>query len=164
MPSWDLFLSLFFVVGVGYGLVLQRDRSVTTLLSTYVALVISQTWAGPISDFLNGNKALFKIYISGKVSPFAITAALFVLFIVLVAQKSGLKSGRASSLSSFEILVYSFFSTALIISTVLSFMPSAELNNMLVQSRLATLLIQYHNLFLLLPPILVIIFGVRRGE
>lgn len=163
MPSWDLFLSLFFVVGIGYGLVLQRDKAVTTLLATYVALVIAETWAEPLFQFFNGNKAIFNVYVSGKVSPFALTAGLFVVFIVLIAQKSGLKT-RSINMTAFEILVFSFFSTALIISTVLSFMPSGDLNNMVAHSKIATYLIQYHKLLVVLPPIAVIIFGIRRGE
>lgn len=164
MPSWDLFLTIFFIIGVGYGLVLQRERAVTTLLATYVALVISQTWAKPLYEFLSGNKAIFKIYVSGKMSPFSVTAFLFILFIILVSQKSGLKSARSESLSSFEILLFSFFSTGLIIVTILSFMPEADLNSLLNASKIARLIMRFHDLWILLPPLSVIIFGIRRGE
>ncbi len=136
----------------------------TTLLATYVALVISSTWAKPIYDFLNGNKAIFKIYVSGRVSPFSITAALFVIFIILVAQKSGLKSSRSESLSNFEVLVFSFFSTGLIIATILSFMPEADLKNLEAGSKIARMIMKYHNLWVLLPPLSVIVFGIRRGD
>lgn len=164
MPSWDLFIGLFFVVGVGYGLVLQRDRSVTTLLSAYVALIVAETWAVPISDFLNGNKAILNVYIAGRVSPFGITAGLFVVFIILLAQKSGLRSGRVNNMTSFEILLFSFFSTAIIIATILSFMPADQLAGILAQSKLATLLTKYHTPLIIVPPMAVIFFGVRRGE
>ena len=164
MPSWDLFIGLFFVVGIGYGLVLQRDRSVTTLLSAYVALIVAQTWAVPISDFLNGNKAILNVYIAGRVSPFGITAGLFVVFIILLAQKSGMRSGRSSNMGSFEILLFSFFSTAIIIATILSFMPADQLANILAQSKLATMLTRFHTPLIIVPPMAVIFFGIRRGE
>jgi len=145
-------------------LVLQRERVSATLLATYVALVIAQTWAKPIYEFLNGNRAIFKIYIAGRVSPFSITAALFVIFVILIAQKSGLKSARSESLSNLEVLVFSLCSTALIIATILSFMPQEDLGRILEASKIARLLLRYHNLLIVLPPLLIILFGIRRGD
>ncbi len=143
---------------------LQRDRAVTTLFATYVALLVAETWSKPITDFLAGDRTIFHVYVAGKLSPFSIMAALFVGLIILLAQKSGLKSGRVSSLSSFEVAFFSLCSTVLLIAALLQFMSAGQLSQILAQSKIAAAILQYKNLVLLLAPLAVIIFGARRGE
>ena len=64
VPTWDLFLILFFIIGVAYGFILQRDKTVITLISVYVALVITQVLTLPIQEFFAGPIIIFRrVYI-----------------------------------------------------------------------------------------------------
>ena len=50
-PSWDLAIAVFFLIGMTFGYILQREKIVATLLSVYVALVVTQIFAGNVFEF-----------------------------------------------------------------------------------------------------------------
>lgn len=164
LPSWDLFLGLFFVINLAYGLILQRDKVLLTLISIYVAIVITQHFSAPLQQFFIGDKTVFGgIWIKSSASPFIIKTALFILTIVVLTTKSGLGGGgvKRGSLSPLEVIVYSLFSSALIITTVLSFLPETDRNAFLEQSKLAKTIMSYQLWWLALPPISLIVTGLR---
>src|SRR3990167_4656595 len=89
-PSCDLFITIFFIVGIAYGMMLQRERAVVTLVTIYVALVITQLLTDPVSQFFVGEKTIQSFFITSKASPFTIQSGLFIGTIVLLSTKSGL--------------------------------------------------------------------------
>src|SRR6476661_277846 len=125
LPSWDLFITLFFIIGLAYGFILQRDRIVATLMSVYAALVVSQLLVDPVGQFFQGDKTIFnQIWIRSNTSPFTIHLALFVGIIVLLSAKGGMVGTKGRGVMSHaEVLVYSALTTALIVSSIFSFMP-----------------------------------------
>lgn len=164
-PSWDLLLTVFFIIGIAYGMMLQREKSVVTLISAYVALVLTQLLSGPVGQFFTGERAIASFFISQDVSPFAIQAVLFVVLLVLVSTKSGLAGdgGSGGLLSPLEVFSYSFLSTALIASTLLSYMPEATRATIVGQSSMASFLMQYQTYWLLLPVVAILFFGWNRN-
>ena len=162
-PSWDLFITIFFIVGIAYGMMLQRERAVVTLVTIYVALVITQLLTDPVSQFFVGEKTIQSFFITSKASPFTIQSGLFIGTIVLLSTKSGL-SGESGSglLSPLEVFAYSVFNTALIATTILSYLPDASRNAIIEQSKMASFLAHYHTWWLLLPVVAVIFFGWNR--
>ncbi|KKQ73417.1 MAG: hypothetical protein US94_C0034G0005, partial [Berkelbacteria bacterium GW2011_GWB1_38_5] len=58
-PSWDLAIVVFFLIGIAFGYILQREKIVATLLSVYVALVVTQVFSGNVLSFFQGDKTLF---------------------------------------------------------------------------------------------------------
>lgn len=165
LPSWDLFITLFFIIGLAYGFILQRERIVATLMSVYAALVVSQLLVEPVGQFFKGDKTLFnQIWIRSDTSPFTIHLALFVGIIVLLSAKGGLAGSRTRGtvMSHFEVLVYSALNTALVVSSVFSFLPEPTRQAYATSSRLVGFLINHGNLWLGLPVAALIFFGFQR--
>ena len=162
-PSWDLIIALFFIITIAYGFILQRDKTVITLISVYVALVVVQILTGPIQDFFAGDRTIFgQIFIKSSASPFTIRTVIFAGVIALVSAKSGLASKGENSISSIEIFGYSFLNAALILSSVFYFMPDATRETYASMSRIANFVISYHNWWVVLPLILLVVMGWKR--
>src|SRR3990167_91994 len=165
MPSWDLIITLFFIVAIAYGFILQRDKTVVTLISVYVALVVVQVFAGNLQDFFAGEKTILgQLFIKSSASPFTIKTLLFAAVIALVSAKSGLSSKGESSISPLEIFGFSFLNAALIISSIFSFMPEGTQAAYSGSSRLASFIINYHVWWIILPVVLLIVTGWKRND
>lgn len=167
VPSWDLFITLFFIVAIGYGFILQRDKVVTTLLSIYTAIVVSGVAAEPVRLFFAGDKTLGnQVWVKSSASPFTIQAIVFIAVIVLVSAKSGLSGkGTRGMLSPLELVVYSCLNAALILSSIFSFMGPAQSQAFAESSRMANLIINHHTLWVIFPIIfLVATGGIRRSS
>lgn len=160
-PSWDLFITIFFIVGIAYGMMLQRERAVVTLMTIYVALVVTQLLADPVGRFFIGEKTINSFFIDSNVSPFTVQAGLFVATLILVSSKGGLKGERQGNglLAPVAVLTYSFLNTALISTTLISYLPEASRTEFLAQSSMASFLAAHHLYWLLLPIIALIFFG-----
>lgn len=162
VPSWDLFITLFFIIGIAYGFVLQREKVVVTTISTYAAIVVTQLFGATVQQFFQGDKTIFgQIFVRANTTPFTIQIALFAAVIALLSAKAGLSGGKGKGMMSpLEIIVHSFLSTALILSTILTFMPLEEQQNITAQSNLAAKLINMHNLWVILPIIALVASGI----
>lgn len=163
-PSWDLFIMLGFVALVAYGFLLQRDRAVVTMISIYVALIITAVLVGPAQDFFSGEKALFnQVFIRGNTNAFTIQAGIFLVTVALLSTKSGIE-GHGSSSSVFEMFGFSVLNAALIISTILLYMDPAKRDTVMQASKLARMLIQYHTWILVLPAIFLVFTGWNKSH
>lgn len=126
-PSWDVFIILFFVVGaILYGFSLGRDRVIVILISIYMALAVVNTM--PFIGDLVKNTPLdqFSIF---RMSSFVVV--FMVLFFLM--SRSALLSTVASSDSSgswWQVMLFSFLHTGLLISITLSFLPDGAAKNL----------------------------------
>lgn len=120
VPTWDLFILLFFIVGaLLYGLSLGRDRVIVILVSVYMALaVVSNTPA--LSGFnltlnLNDNSVL-------RITVFL---GIFVVLFFLLSRSALLKTIGASGApgSWWQTILFSVLQVGLLISITLSFLP-----------------------------------------
>lgn len=163
VPTWDLFITLFFVVVVGYGVILQREKIIATLVSTYVALAVATVWGDTVYNFFHGNAILFnQFWIRSNLSEFSIKALLFAIVIVLLTVKGdfAVTMGKAEGLmSSVFVFLYSFFNAGLIASSVLNFLPAASKASIVAQSHLAQSIVHYEVAWIVIPAILMIIGG-----
>ncbi len=156
-PSWDLVITLMFVIGITYGFIMLRDRILVMLLSLYAGNVIANALSEPIHKFFNGDIALLnKLWVQSSISPFAIKALLFVAVILVFSAKSGL-TGKRTNLSFFELGIYSFLSVCIGLATIFSFMEPDKLQAFTAASKLVTLVVNHHTLWFIAP---VIILGV----
>jgi hypothetical protein len=164
LPSWDLFISLFFIIGLAYGFILQREKIVATLMSVYAALVVSDLLVAPVGQFFKGDKTILnQIWIRSDTSPFTIHLALFIGIIVLLSAKGGIGSARGRGIMShLEVLVYSALNTTLIVSSIFAFLPEPTRDMYATSSKLAAFAIQKHDLWLLLPIAAMVFFGFQR--
>ncbi len=164
LPSWDLFITLFFIIGLAYGFILQREKIVSTMMSVYAALLVSQILVDPVGQFFKGDKTIFnQIWIRSDTSPFTIRLALFIVIIVLLSAKGGISSARGrGAISHFEVLIYSALNTSLIVSSIFAFLPEPTRDAYAASSKLAGFLVQYHDYWLLLPVAALVFFGFQR--
>lgn len=162
VPSWDLFITLFFIIGIAYGFMLQREKVVVTTIATYAAIVVTQIFGDTVQQFFQGDKTILgQIFIRANTTPFTIQIGLFVAVIALISAKAGLSGGKGKGMMSpLEIIGHSFLGTALILSTILSFMPIEEQQSIMAQSNLAAKLINMHNIWVILPIIGLIASGI----
>lgn len=165
-PTWDLFITLFFIIGVGYGFILQREKVVVTLVASYVALVVTQVLMPLFQQFFAGDKTLFNsIYLKANASPFVIQTALFAVLVVLLTVRSGLTGHKTRGfLIPLEVLAYSALNSALIVATVLTFLPEDRQASLAATSKVAKFLMAYHTWWLVLPAILLVVTGFRHAR
>lgn len=167
LPTWDLFLTLFFIIGIAYGLILQKDKTILTLISIYVALVVVNALAPTIQSLLTGEETIMgQVFIRSDASPFTVKIILFILIVALVSTKSGLSGEKASGLlSPIELFAYSFATTALTASSIFNFMPDATKSEFAASSNFANIIIQYNVWWVILPVVLLIVSGfIHKGK
>jgi len=162
LPSVDVFIGLFFLFGVAYGFIFQRDKIVTTLCSVYIGIVIASSFSETIFNFFNGNTVIAnQLWIRGNASTSTIAIVLLLAstFLISGVLKTGKKSEESSSI---EIILYSAMAVALILSSILKFLPQATLDSYISSSIGAKYLYQYHTFFVIFPPIMLIFLNWRK--
>jgi len=123
-PSWDLIVLLFFIIGaLFYGMAMGRSRIVVILMSIYITLAIANSvpWENFIKGSISVNNAL------------VLQAGVFlILLIVLFFLISRSAVGRVVGDSGgkwWHIILFSFLQVGLLISVIMSFLPSYFLSN-----------------------------------
>lgn len=166
LPTWDLFITLFFIIAVAFGFILQRDKVVLTTIAIYVALIVTQTLTIPILQFFSGDRAfLNQVFIKGINNAFAIQTIVFAIVITIVTTKSGLEGkGSSGILSPIELLAYSFLNAALIMSSIFFFMTEEIRQSFAATSKLANFIISHHTWWVVLPVMLLVALGIKRGD
>lgn len=162
-PSWDLAITVFFLMGIAFGYILQRDKIVATLLSVYVGLIITQAVSGNIQSFIQGESTFSNMWIRSNANPFTVRAVIFIAVIMLVSAKSGISAGRSKGLlSPIEVIIYSIFTSGLILSSLFYFMPAESREAFVMSSRMAKLVINNYVWWIVLPIIFMIVAGFFR--
>lgn len=120
VPTWDLFILLFFIIGaLLYGLSLGRDRVIVILVGVYMSLaVVSNTPALTnlnLSFHINDNYVL-------KISFFL---GIFIVLFFLLSRSALLKTigGSNAPGSWWQTIVFSILQVGLLISITLNFLP-----------------------------------------
>jgi len=168
-PSWDLLLTVFFIVSIGYSFVLQRDKVIVTLLAIYAGMVIASIVGAPLQQFFAGDKTIAnQLFIRANTNSFTIQAGVFVVTTVLVSLRAGIgRSSSRSVLSTFELAIFSFLNTALILTAIFSFMDLTTREHFLASSRIARIFIS-HQMWWMIAPIIALVatggLGGRRSN
>lgn len=118
VPTWDLFILIFFVsVGVLFAFTLGKARVLFVLLSLYVGLAIASSLPfitkETSSKFHLGSVAALKIVVF-----IVCVVVLFILF-----SRMGALSSFSGKINPLVILLFSFLQVGLLISILLSFLP-----------------------------------------
>lgn len=167
-PSWDLLLGVFFIVSIGYSFVLQRDKVIVTLLAIYAGIVIASVVGGPLQGFFNGDKTVANsLFIRANASPFSVQTGLFFITTIIISVRSGLsgRGGARGALSPFELGLFSFLNSALILAAVFSFMSPEAVKEFATNSRIANLIIDKQSWWFVAPIIaLIATGGLSKGR
>ncbi|MEW6610292.1 MAG: hypothetical protein AB1352_01520 [Patescibacteria group bacterium] len=119
-PSWDVFILLFFLVGVFlYGIALGRNKVIIILLSLYFSLAIFE-----VSSFIRSASTTFF-----HDSPYGALFTFFILFLltfIVVGQSGAGKSLASDSVGSFwQTILFSILQVGLTISIALILLPTS---------------------------------------
>ncbi len=165
-PSWDLFTVLFLIITIGYGFMMQRERIVVTMVAAYIGIVFSQLFWPAIHSFFQGdNPLLGKYFVHGNFNQTQIQMALFLVTMLLVATKAGIDAERGEGwLSPLELLLISALTGALILATVVGYLPADAQHTLANQSRFVSYLVQHHDLWILAPAAALVALGFKRGR
>lgn len=162
LPSWDVFIGIVFLLGIGYGFILRREKTITTLCASYIALVIATNFSQTIFDFFNGNKMLVnQLWVRSNAPLSTITIIIFLLSIFLISGAINSSMNKAGEISPIEVAVYSALNVAFIISSVLFFFSPEVRLHIIQSSRAANILYNFHTFIVLAPPVSFIILNIR---
>ena len=161
-------MAIFFVVSIGYSFVLQRDKVVVTMLAIYAGIVIANILNQPLLSFFSGDKTVAnQLFVKANASPFSIQTALFLIVTILISVRSGL-SGRSSSgrsgLSIFELGLFSFLNTTLILAAIFSFLSSGVQAQFVETSKVAALIINHSSWWFVAPIVALIAIGIKNNR
>lgn len=163
LPTWDIFIGFLFIAGIAYGFILRREKTITTLCSTYIGLVVATGFSKYVFDFLNGNRYLAgQIWIHSNASLSTVTIIVFLAITFLVSGTIISTSNRSGDVSPFEVIIYSTLTMALIISSILGFLPEEVRMKYVETSKLASFMLNMKTLWIILPPIALVILNFRR--
>jgi hypothetical protein len=123
-PTWDLFIILLFLIAVLiYGVSLGRDRVITILVSTYVAMAVVN-----YAPFLEAGSAEINI---NDVFVLRLTSfvGVFVLLFFLLSHSALVNTVASSDTTGswWHIIIYSILQVGLLVAVVLSYLPEAAL-------------------------------------
>jgi len=163
IPSWDVFIGLTFVLGIAYGFILKREKTITILCSTYIAMVMSSSFTEYVFQFFQGNKVIGnQIWIKGNMSSSTVAIALFLLVLVFVSGAINSSSSSSGDLSPLEVVIYTALTMALVISTIIGYLPEATRTNVLTTSKIGGVIYGFRTLWIIAPPISLVILNFRR--
>ncbi|PIU24185.1 hypothetical protein COT12_02425 [Candidatus Berkelbacteria bacterium CG08_land_8_20_14_0_20_39_8] len=163
IPSWDVFIALTFIMGVAYGFILKREKVITILSSIYIAIVMATSFTEYVFQFFQGNKVIAnQIWIKGNMSEGTVAIALFLLVIFFVSGTINASSTRSGDASVFEVIVYMALAMALVISTIIGFLPEETRATILATSKIGSIIYGFRTLWIITPPISLVILNFRR--
>lgn len=166
-PGWDSIIVLVYVIGIGYNVILHREKIAGHIASAYIALAVTAVIARPISEFVLKTKLLANQgFVARAFSTDNSSGVIFLLLTIILSSFLAISpTGRRSDdLSAPEAFGYAFLWVTLVISTILSFMPETLRANYIEHSKFIGLIWQFHTWWLVIPALLLIYSGFRRGS
>jgi len=163
LPTWDVFISLAFVIGVAYGFILRREKTITTLLSTYIGLVIASSFSDTIFSFFQGDTVIAnQVWIKSNASLSTISIAVFLISTLLVSGSINSSSTRSGDTSPLEVILFSALNVTLIISSILGFLPEEVRATTIEGSKAASTIFAFRTWWVIVPPVALVIMNFRR--
>lgn len=159
VPTWDLFIGLFFAIVLAYAFLLGKEKIQITLISSYIGLVLAETLGKVAEEFLMSNSLIAQIAQQANISVFIIKVVVFALTIVLLTLKSGLiskPSGRGL-FSTFLTALYGFLNAGFILTSIVFFLNEDLRKILLHSSKSVIYLINYHTWWIVIPALVIIL-------
>ncbi|MDD5731408.1 MAG: hypothetical protein PHU42_00710 [Patescibacteria group bacterium] len=170
-PTWDLFIIIFFIIAIVFGIAMGRERSMVGLIAAYIGLVVSNIGGNALYAALGGQASAqlgSTISLTATTSPFFIKAGIFVLILVLLIIKGDFLKRAVTSHAGVGSIIasglYSFLNAGIIITALVSFLSDSQRTDLLTQSSYINLIQQYQVWWMVLPVILMIILGFKEKE
>ena len=128
VPTWDMFIVLFFFVAAFlYGFSLGRDRVIVVLVSLYMSLAVVNY--APFIKNLNPEINIATSLFAFKISAFL---GIFLALFFFLSRSAILHSLARNSPPGqwWQVLLFSVLHTGLLVSIILSFLPADIINHL----------------------------------
>jgi len=181
IPTWDLFILVFFIIIITYSLIIGRSQTVRVMISAYIAvltadglgnllqmLFFSEDSTFAVIGFENNYVAIAKVFLF---------ATLIIILMLKGTFTADITDGDSSILSFLITGTMGLFCATLMVSTILIFIAGGsfligydvQINSDLVssiyeQSKAARVLLDNSSLWFSLPAIAFIIGSVAEEE
>ncbi len=163
LPTWDVFIVIAFVLGIAYGFILRREKTITVLCSTYIGIVIASNFSSYLYELFNGNKFIAgQIWIKSNASLSTISIATLIVSSFFISGAINSSSNKPGDISPFEVFIYSALNMALIISYVVGFLPESTRDSVIASSKAASLIYSYRTAWVILPPAALTFLNLKR--
>lgn len=130
-----------------------------------MAIVVAQLASPYVAQFFAGQTTVGSIFIKANPTPFIIQTVIFLGVIVLLTTRANITGAKGKGvLSPFELAAYSILNSGIILSTILTYLDDGTRATILSQSHLVTMINQYHDLWLMIPIILMIVMGFHKSS
>lgn len=163
LPTWDVFIAIAFALGIAYGFILRREKTITVLCSTYIGIVIASNFSEYLYELFNGNKFIAgQIWIKSNASLSTISISTLLIASFLISGAINSSSNKAGDISPFEVFIYSALNVALIVSSIIGFLPDTTRDSIITSSRVASIIHTYRTAWVILPPAALIFLNFKR--
>jgi len=181
IPTWDLFILVFFIIIITYSLIIGRSQTVRVMISSYISVLTADGLGNLIQKLFFAEDALFAVIGMENNYTVVVKVFIFAILIILLMLKGGFKAditdGESSLLSFLLTGTMGLFCATLMVSTILIFIAGGsfligydmQVNSDLVssiyaQSTAARVLLDNSSLWFSLPAIAFIIGSVADEE
>jgi hypothetical protein len=162
--TWDIAILAGFSVLLAYSILIRRHKSLATLVSIYIAYVMTSIWGSRVVEFFSGDRVFMKqVWVKASASPWVIQTVLLILITFILSSFLKL-SGKRSKYSIPEITAYAICTMALAVLFILTFVP-AELRDQAIQgSKIVPYVYRWREWVLVLPVFTMIFFGIYGND
>ena len=162
--TWDTGILAALGLLLAYSLLLRKHKALATLVSVYVAYLITSSFGSFVVQFFTGDRVLFKsVWIQANLSAYSIQAVLLVITALLISTFMKL-GGKKLRYSALEVTLYAIATLALSIMFIISFMPPETRDTAFAGSHILPLVYQFRQWVLGIPVLLMVIFGIFKSE
>jgi hypothetical protein len=159
VPTWDLFILLFFIIGsLLYGLSLGRDRVLVILVSVYMALAIASN-----TPALAGSSVNIDLHVTENyVLKLTIFLGMFVVLFFMLSRSALLKtmSGHGGHGPWWQTILFSILQVGLLISITLNFLPQSMTSGLSQGTRLVFMSDNGRSAWMILP---IVVMALTPG-
>ncbi len=136
--SWDLFILVFFIVIISYSFIIGRDNTLKVILGTYVAALSADAMGNLFEKYFSGSAIFSKVLRlvsvgSEQEAIVFVKVMVFVSLVILFSVRGAFEvhtiDDRSPIMRLILLVVYSFMSAGLIISSVLVFVSGVSIVN-----------------------------------
>jgi len=170
-PTWDLFIIIFFIIAVVFGVAMGRERSMVGVIAAYIGLVVANVWGNTLYNMMGGGatgQLGNTLTFTANASPFFIKAGIFIAILVLLIVKGDFLKKAATSHAGISSLitsaVYSFLNAGIIVIALVSFMADSQRTDLLYQSNFISLIQQYQVWWFVLPVVMMVALGFKERQ
>jgi hypothetical protein len=178
LPTWDLFIIVFFAIILAYSFIVGRNATLKIIIASYIAILTADSFGNLFDHFLLSEAKLVDLGVSfGSESLIILKILTFVLVILLVTVRGSffvaMDREKSLLLNIVTTGAFGFLSAGLIISTILVYISggvfvgditSAVGVDITTDSLLAVMMTANYDAWFSLPAVAFVVMSFVGGE